>query len=110
MEGLGESLVPNRVSAIPGLHLCRGPVRFAIRMAARAGIGHAEGDRLIRSWHSKAVVVARVDQHVAGGRHVAPGARGTLPAGAMEMMRVGVVLGRRVAWRTDLVARRAELL
>ncbi len=70
-ERLGVALIAARRAPVPGLHLLGRPCGRAIRVASRARVRHAEGDREIGTGDPEAVVVARVDDHVGGGGHVA---------------------------------------
>ena len=58
---VGRGAVPAR----PAGDGRRGPVRLAVRMTARAGVGDAEARREIGAGHAHRVVSACVDHHVA---------------------------------------------
>src|SRR4030095_8093656 len=89
-ERFGEALVPLRFVSIPRIHLRGRPARIPVSVAVRAGIRCAERDRQIGSWHSQAVIVPGINNHVGGGWHVTGDA---CRAGAGRLV---VVMWRRV--------------
>ena len=79
-ERLGVALVPARGVPVPGLHLLGRPLGRPTGVASRTRVRHAELHREVRARDAEAVIVARVDHHVGGGRHVAADAVGAARA------------------------------
>ena len=78
-------------------------------MTAGARVRHAELHREIRPRDADAVIVARVDHHVGGGRHVAPDAIDAARPCRVEVMLRRLVRLARMAAETDLAPWCAEL-
>ena len=79
-------------------------------MTADAGIGRSGGRRKVGARHAKAVIAARIDHHVGGGRHVAADAARGLAGGVVEVMSRRGVLRRLMTLRADRIALGAQFL
>ena len=66
--------------SVPAHHLLGCPLRAAIAVASRAGIGGAQGDGQVGPGHAEAVISPGVDHHVRPRRHVAGDATSGLRA------------------------------
>ena len=83
--------------------LLRSPLGGLVGVALRAGVGGAQGGRLIRAWYAEAVIVAVVYPHKARDGHMAGDAAGALGIGGVQ-----VVTGLRVV--VGVVALAAHLI
>src|SRR5215510_3045125 len=106
----GWELIARQGLWVPLSHRVRRPFGWVLLMALVAGVGGAQRDRAVGPWDAQAVVVARVNHHIRGRRHVARRARGALGPGLVVVVLRRVVFDREVALGAHRVARRLELL
>ena len=104
VEGFGVVLEALAVGSVPALNrLCR-PFRRLVLVTVVAGVRRSEPDGEIGPRNAQRVVVARVDDHVGAGRHVAGGAADGRIDARVPVVRGDSVFLRRVALQTDAVA------
>ena len=94
--------------SVPAHHLLGGPLRAAIAVASRAGIGRSQGDGQVGPGHAEAVISAGVDHHVRPRRHVAGDAAPGLRARLVMVVLRAVEPGGEVALRAHGIARGAQ--